>query len=194
MKNLAVTFKRESKTGSFEVAFIGIKNNEWKNITDTAAPTYDYKKTLNAGQWDKLVVMVMGTTTGGTYSLKVGSCIAGTWIDGWGNTWVFKENGTSITGTYESCTSYNVTGTYNPPDITLTAKQDVVKAGCCSVRYEGTVTDCNSIQGTGTQIGPTPSCTRTYSFRMTKQTSTSPESSALIESGGDPSCGMCDNK
>ena len=120
LKDLVVNFKG---TGSFEVAFIGIKGNAWKSITNTAATTYNYKKTLTAGQWDKLAVMVMGTTTAGNYTLKVGSCIAGTWTDGWNTTWILKETGTSITGTNEvtavKCGTVNVKGTYNEPNITF---------------------------------------------------------------------------
>jgi hypothetical protein len=166
LKDLAVNFKG---TGSFEVAFIGIKGNAWKSITNTAATTYNYKKTLTAGQWDKLAVMVMGTTTAGNYTLKVGSCIAGEWTDGY-FTWKLTENGSTITGTVEGpCGGTRaVTGTYTAPNITLKASYTGSNTNCCAFTYTGTVTDCKSISGTWKNNG----CSgQTGTFSMTKSES-----------------------
>jgi hypothetical protein len=191
LKDLSISFKG---TGSFEVHFIGINDNAWQSIANTTATTYNYKKTLTAGQWDKLAVMVMGTTTAGNYTLKVGSCIAGTWIDRYNKTWVLKETGTSITGTRDawSCGLTKVTGTYNAPNITL--NEGIEVNGCCSVKWTGTVTDCDTISGTWTQTGGASYCTGTGPFTMSKQTSTSSYSGAATESKGDPAYDMCNKK
>lgn len=190
LKNLSVNFKG---TGSFELAFIGIKNNQWKSITNKTLTSYNYKKTLTAGQWDKLAVMVMGTTKGGNYSLKVGGCITGTWTDSYSKTWVLNEAGTTITGTRDAisvgCGLTKATGTYNPPNITLNT--NIVVSGCCSVRWTGTVTGCNTISGTWTQTGGGAGCNGSGSFSMSKKSSASQVSEFAIESEGDPSCGTC---
>ncbi len=186
LKNLSVNFKG---TGSFELSFIGIKNNEWKNITNKTLTAFNYNKTLAAGQWDKLAVMVMGTTKGGTYSLKVGGCIAGTWKDSW-YTWVLTEEGSKIKGkVYGTCGgTRNVSGTFTNNKITLNAPY--TGTSCCAFTYNGTVSGCNKISGTWKQTGGATSCNYTGTFAMTKQSSSnSAISGTEIKSEGEgPSC------
>lgn len=163
VKDLAMTFKG---TGTFSVAFIGMKSNAWKAIDNTTLTTYNYKKTLAAGAWDKLAVVVMGTTTGGNYTLKVGACIAGTWTDSWGYTWNLTETGSTIKGnvvTPDCGGNYTVNGTYNAPNITLTVTNPGTTTCCNSFTYTGTVTNCASASGTWTNT-----CGGSGSFSMTK--------------------------
>ena len=185
LKNLSINFKG---TGSFEIAFIGIKNNEWKSITDKTLTSYNYKKTLTAGQWDKLAVMVMGTSKGGSYSLQIGGCITGTWKDQW-YTWELTEEGSKIKGkVYGTCGgTRNVSGTIKDNKITLNAPY--TGTSCCAFTYNGTVTGCNKISGTWKQTGGATGCTYTGTFSMTKQNSGSSNSGYEIQSeGGGPSC------
>jgi hypothetical protein len=189
LKNLAVTF---NGAGSFAVSFIGMKNNAWKSIENTTTTAYKYKRTLTAGQWDKLAVVVMGTTTGGNYSITVGDCISGAWTDSFGRKWQLKQEGTSITGTRDSgtCGVIPATGTFNVPNITLNT--GIVVSGCCSVKWAGTVSNCNSIAGTYTITGGGSHCTGTGSFTLTKQVAAASE--PFFEEGPDPACGKCNEK
>ena len=163
LKDLAVIFEG---TGSFAVSFIGIKGNAKTSIINTTDTKFDYKKTLTAGQWDKLAVMVMGTATGGDYTLKVGGCITGKWEDSWGYTWRLTQDGSTIKGkvvTPDCGGNYTVNGTYNAPDITLTVTYPGTTDCCDSFTYIGTVTDCTSISGTWTNV-----CGLSGYFSMTK--------------------------
>jgi hypothetical protein len=184
LKDLAVKFKG---TGWFELSFIGIKDNAWKSITNKAHPKYFFGKSLTAGEWDKLAVMVMSKAVEGHYSLTVGGCIDGTWLGGNG-TWELYQDGTSITGTMkqDTCGTVNVTGTYDSPHIILNT--DIAVAGCCSYKWEGTVTDCQSISGTWTRTGGGPRCIGYGGFTLAKQILTSGESPAAIERKEEPTC------
>jgi hypothetical protein len=152
-------------TGSFAVSFIGMKNNAWEDIRSTTATTYTYKRYLDAGEWDKLAVVVMGTTKAGDYTLQVGTCIEGTWTDNWNNFYTLTEWGATIKGILQpyNCTTYTVTGTYTPPNITLTATTPPSETCCGTFTLKGTVTDCNTISGTVTNT-----CGQSGSFIMTK--------------------------
>lgn len=178
--------------GNFSYHFIGIKNNRRSSIINKTSASYTYTKTLTAGQWDKLALVVAGRSKGGAYTITVGSpCITGTWIDNFGKTWVLAQNGASITGTRDAtpagCGLTNVTGTYNEPDISLDT--DVVVSGCCFVNWAGTVTDCNTITGTWTQTGGATGCSSSGSFSMTKQPEAAPD--PMMEGERDPACGKC---
>jgi hypothetical protein len=177
--------------GNFSYHFIGVKSNRWRSIINKTS-TYTFTRTLTAGQWDKLALVVAGRSRGGNYTITVGApCITGTWIDSYGKTWVLVQDGTSITGTRDAtpvgCGLTNATGTYSEPNITLYT--DIVVSGCCSVTWAGTVTDCNTISGTWTQTGGASGCSSSGSFSMTKQETAAYE--PVIEDGKDPACGKC---
>jgi hypothetical protein len=170
LTDLAITF---NGTGSFAVSFIGLKNTAWQpTIVDTTANTYNYEKTLTAGQWAKLAVMVMGTATGGNYTLTVGNddCITGTWVDQFNHSWFLEQSGTTITGSHNTgsvtCGTVPVTGTYTAPNITLYL--NTVPFSCCTLTYEGTVTACDSISGAYTRTGGPPGCTGSKSLSMSR--------------------------
>lgn len=180
-------------TGNFSYHFIGVKGNSWKSIINSTANKYSYTKTLTAGQWDSLVVVVTGRSLGGTYDISVGGCIAGTWVDSYSKTWVLMESGTSITGTRDStsvgCGVIPVTGTYTSPNITLYTP--AIVSGCCSVTWTGTATDCKTIRGTWTQTGGAIGCTISGSFSMTKHSGNATASVSRTEKAGDPTCCNC---
>jgi hypothetical protein len=163
--DLAITF---TGTGSFSVAFIGIKNDSFLEIADTTDASYEYRKTLeNPGAWDKVAVVVMGTTTGGNYTLTVGRPICqnvgGEWQESY---WGFSlSGGSTITGSYFDIYGKNlpVTGTYTPPNITITLPYGNPIGSKWTI-FKGTVDgDCNSIYGTYTTEGG-----YTDSFVLTK--------------------------
>jgi len=82
--------------GNFSYHFIGVKSNRWRSIINKTS-TYTFTRTLTAGQWDKLALVVAGRSRGGNYTITVGApCITGTWIDSYGKTWVLVQDGTSI--------------------------------------------------------------------------------------------------
>ena len=57
-------------SGDFSYHFIGIKNDRWKGIKNTTKKKYTYTRTLDPGQWDKLVVVIGGRSKGGEYTIK----------------------------------------------------------------------------------------------------------------------------
>ncbi len=82
-------------------------------------------------------------------------CITGTWTDNFGFIWNLTQTGTSISGTVNTsrCGSYNVTGSYNDPQIILTATKPSPPPDCCmSFTYNGTISTCSG--GSGTWINP----------------------------------------
>jgi hypothetical protein len=177
VNNLDITFKG---TGSFAVSFIGLKNDAWKpTIVDTTANTYNYKKTLTPGQWDKLVVVVMGTATGGTYTISVNPpCVNGWWKmmthGDFESTYYFNltQNGTVITGTWLYHPEYEITGTFTPPNITLNLTNDPLPAGTCNVTFTGTINNCNAGSGTWFNSG-NDVCHHSGTWEMTKEPGTS---------------------
>lgn len=186
--------------GNFSYHFIAIKNNRWKSIINKTSAAFTYKRTLTSGQWDALGLVVAGRSKGGAYTITVGApCISGTWTDGFGFVWTLNYNASTnaITGTVDTSTSscsvntFNVTGTYVDPDITLNATVSPLPEGCCNFQYVGTVTDCATASGSWTQSGSSE-CTGSGSWSMAKEGTAAAANLEIEEpTGPNPACGGC---
>jgi len=178
-ENLSIQFKG---TVPFSWGVLGIKNNAYEFAGGVYSSYYEFSENPAAKEWDKVAVVVTGTTPG-TYDLNVGPCLNGVWIDDLGVTWVLKEgeiiyNGEiAITGTRDETTTAcgvdQVTGWYVPPFpgsagfIELTTGRDTGgKWPCCRITWRGNVTDCNTIVGTWDRRAEY--CGGHGSFSMTK--------------------------
>jgi hypothetical protein len=182
--------------GNFSYHFIGVKSNRWRSIINKTSATSTYTKTLTAGQWDKLALVVAGRSRGGDYTITVGTpCITGTWLDSYGIFWTLQHDTTTnaITGKVQArCGNggYDVTGSYVEPNITLISVRSDLTANCCSLRFEGTVSDCATASGTWTQFG-TDQCAGTGSLSMTKQEAAGAPYMEVLEGPTPDRCKKC---
>jgi hypothetical protein len=149
--------------GAFRYYILGIKNNTVMSRTAVTTPDYTYNKTLTAGQWDRIVVIATGGSTGGIYTVKINNtCFAGQWLDnqGGGNEYYLNQGLTNVSGWVTSpyCTSWNVNGTYNAKDITWTLSGSPNTTSCCNWTITGAANEtCTQITGTWVNV-TTPPC------------------------------------
>ncbi len=148
--------------GNYSFWFMGIKENQGLKTVQTFNNTYEYNQNLTPGQWDHLMVMVMGRSKGGEYLIQSipppgpRSCMDGDWLEkfSWGNgaTWKlgFRPDGT-IFGSYiawEDCKLF-ASATYDAGKVELQTTPNVDKPnGCRSVTISGQLSGCNTIIGT----------------------------------------------
>lgn len=170
--------------GNFAYYFVPIKDNSYVAVTGTTNTDYTYSRTITAGQWDKVAVVIVGGSTGGTYTISVNACIAGKWVDGYGYVWTLGQTGATLSGKVDTttCGVWNVTGSYNDPNISLTATNPPpIEDGCCtSFTYTGTVSACSSASGTWTNA-----CGGSGTWSMTKNDA-SIESGSILFDGPTP--------
>jgi len=158
--------------GNFAYYFVPIKDNAYVSVTGTTSTDYTYSRTITAGQWHKIAVVIVGGSKGGAYTISINACIAGKWVDNYSFVWILGQTGTTLSGTVNTgsqCGVWNVTGSYTAPNITLRATNPLpIESGCCTAfTYTGTVSGCTSASGTWTQEGP--GCTGSGSWSMTKR-------------------------
>jgi hypothetical protein len=153
VENIKITIDG-SDSGDFFYSFIPVKSESYITITEANSTDYTFSKTITAGEWDNIVVVVTGRSSGGSYTISVDNpCIEGTWVDSYGYVWTLTQDNSSITGTVQTyeCDIWNVTGTYAEPNITLTATNPNTQIECCTAfTYYGTVSQCSSASGTWT--------------------------------------------
>ncbi len=139
-------------SGDFIYFLVPIKNNRYLSMDYTTQTDHTFSRAITPRQWDRVALVVVGGSRGGSYILSVNACMTGQWIDNYGYVWRIIQNGTSIKGTVDtvsSCGTWNVTGTYSAPNLTLTAVNPLpIEGGCCTAfTYTGTVNQCNSASG-----------------------------------------------
>jgi hypothetical protein len=151
-KLTSITLKLDGDdAGKFRYYILGLKNNSVKSRVNVITPDYTYKKTLSPGQWDEIVLIAAGGSTGGTYTVKINNtCIAGQWLDNYGNEYYLDQVTSGVTGWVSSpyCTRWKVAGTYAGNDIewTMSGSPDTQ---CCDWKATAEVDDtCSNISGT----------------------------------------------
>jgi hypothetical protein len=168
-------------TGTFRYYIMGMKNNTVMSKTALTVPDYTYSKTLTAGQWDKIAVIAIGGETGGTYTVRINNpCIAGQWLDNYGNEYYLNQITTGVTGWVASpyCTSWKVAGTYSGVDVVWNMTGSPNTTSCCDWKATATVNDtCTNIYGTWTNL--TCSGTGTIDIDKTADMSIEPTSGPL---------------
>jgi hypothetical protein len=136
--------------GTFRYYILGVKDNAVKSRVAVTTPDYTYKKTLTAGQWDGIVLVAIGGSAGGTYTVKINNtCVAGQWLDNYGNEFYLDQVTSGVTGWVSSpyCTSWDVSGTYSGDAIEWTMS-DSPSTSCCDWKATATVNDtCTNISG-----------------------------------------------
>ncbi|GJL54905.1 MAG: hypothetical protein NPIRA02_20370 [Nitrospirales bacterium] len=135
-------------SGQFSTHLIMIKDNRWKVIyNNTHITERTWNLSVNAGQYDRCVLVVNGLATGGQYEVSVNACAAGVWKDMFNFVWTLVQSGSDITGTVKTtaCGVYTVTGSLKNDNITLKAT-----GNCCNFEYTGKIEDCQKGSGTWT--------------------------------------------
>ncbi len=161
-------------SGAFSTHLVMIKDNRWRVIYNSATTTERVQHvSFPAGTYDRCILVVNGLGTGGTYSVGLNACMAGTWTDSFGFVWTLNQAGDDVTGTVRtrSCGVYTVTGTLSHNTVTLRAV-----GGCCDFTYTGTVVNCASASGTWTN-----DCRGSGSWTMTKIDGSDIDAAALEE-------------
>jgi hypothetical protein len=147
-------------SGNFAYYFVPIKGNSYVAVTSTTNTDYTYSRTVSPGQWDKIAVVIVGRSNGGTYTISVNACMVGRWVDHMSTIWIFNQNNTRLSGTVDttpasSCGTWSVVGTLNGNNISMTATNPPpIETACCiSATFTGTVDDsCSTASGTWTNV------------------------------------------
>jgi hypothetical protein len=170
--------------GTFRYYILGIKNNTVMSRAAITTPDYIYNKSLTAGQWDKIAVIVIGTSTGGTYTITVNNaCFGGQWLDSYGNEYYLNQGPAIVTGWITSpyCTSWNVNGTHGATDIQWTMSGSPNTTSCCDWKISGTVDDaCAVINGSWVNLSaPCNGETGSITINKTADMSIEPQSGPM---------------
>lgn len=166
--------QEEAAGGNFSYHLISRKGDFWKMVAESRQNNVVWRRTLSPGEWDQAVLIVAGRSMGGRYKISIGSCMEGTWTDGFGYTWTLKEDLAELSGYVDTktCGKYKVNGTYTSASghVELTATRGNSPAGCCAAfSYVGDTDTCSVV--TGTWSNP---CGLTGDFQLTKSVGGTP--------------------
>lgn len=191
VKRVEIKIKGTTVGGNYSYHVIGIKSNQQQTLVNSTANEYTFIKTLTPGQWDKIGVVIGGRAIGGNYTISVLCTIPGKWRDNFNYLWTLNQSGTTITGTVvtTTCGTWNVSGTYTKPNITLTARIPSPRTGCCTTfTYRGTIRDNCSGSGTWTNTGTGCGFSGTWSMGKTILSAIPPEEVSAEEGPTPASC------